>query len=56
MDPDLRTMALAHIPPLRALPFILLLNAEGAWIGGQAGSTSLETLSELLVTAQKSST
>ena len=56
MDPDLRALALAHMAPLRVLPFILILNQEGAWLGGRTGSTSLEALSELLETALRTRT
>jgi hypothetical protein len=54
MEPDLRALALAHMAPLRVLPFILVLDPEGAWLGGRTGSTSLEALSELLETARRS--
>jgi hypothetical protein len=54
MQPDLKALALAHLSPLRVLPFIIVLDATGAWIGGRTGSTSLEALSELLEGAGRS--
>jgi hypothetical protein len=53
IDPDLRALALSHMAPLRVLPFILILDQDGAWIDGQTGSTSLEALSELLQSARR---
>jgi hypothetical protein len=53
MEPDLRALAMAHLAPLRVLPFILILDGPGNWIGGRTGSTSLQALSELLESARR---
>jgi hypothetical protein len=53
MEPDLKALALAHMAPLRVLPFILVLDHDGAWIAGRTGSTSPEALSELLQSARR---
>jgi hypothetical protein len=45
---DLRRRALEHLPHLRALPFIFLVDAEGRWLGGSTGSTTSEALKRLI--------
>jgi thioredoxin-related protein len=48
MDAAVRALALSHLPRARTLPFILLVDANGRWLGGSSGKTTAEAFLELL--------
>src|SRR5881392_854455 len=48
MPPDVRALALDHLAPMRNLPFILVTDACGRWLGGSTGSTSALAVQTML--------
>jgi thioredoxin-related protein len=53
MAPEVRTLGGTHMPFARSLPFVLLADADGKWLGGGSGATTAEALLKLLADATK---
>jgi len=51
MAPQVLALGRAHMPAAHMLPFVMLTDADGNWLGGSSGGVSAEGLLELLRSA-----
>ena len=51
MAPQVLALGQKHMPAARMLPFIMVTDADGNWLGGSSGAVSAESLLELLRSA-----
>jgi len=48
MAPQVRELGMRHLATARVLPFVLLTDAEGRWLGGSSGAVTAEGFLRML--------